>query len=171
MGGEQRAGTGVHWLTGWPTTTEAIVVFQPGEKDVLFVEHYNHVPNARKLARDAEVRWGERQVAHKAIEEVKRRRPRRVGFMGLLSWSKVRELSAAVDLVDLNAEYAWLRMRSRPAGRVPDMKLEANMTVVVQPNVITRDERAGVQIGELVRITPTGFERLHHAPWGFLRVG
>jgi Xaa-Pro dipeptidase len=56
---------------------------------------------------------------------------------------------------------------SRPAGPVPDMRLEANMTVVVQPNVITRDRKAGVQLGELVRITPTGWERLHTAPSGF----
>jgi hypothetical protein len=42
---------------------------------------------------------------------------------------------------------------------------------VVQPNVITRDQKAGVQLGEMVRITPTGFERLHTAPWGFLRIG
>jgi Xaa-Pro aminopeptidase len=63
-----------------------------------------------------------------------------------------------------------LGTRSRPAGPVPDTRLEANMTVVVQPNVITRDHRAGVQLGEMVRITPTGFERLHAAPWGFLRI-
>ena len=64
-----------------------------------------------------------------------------------------------------------LGSKSRPAGPVPDMKLEANMTVVVQPNVITRDEKAGVQMGEMVRITPTGFERMHHAPRGFRRIG
>ena len=44
------------------------------------------------------------------------------------------------------------------------------MTIVVQPNVITVDETAGVQVGELVRITASGFERMHAAPWGFLRV-
>jgi Xaa-Pro aminopeptidase len=60
---------------------------------------------------------------------------------------------------------------SRPAGPLPEMQIEANMTIVVQPNVITRDGKAGVQVGELVRITPTGFERLHQAPRGFLRVG
>jgi Xaa-Pro aminopeptidase len=64
-----------------------------------------------------------------------------------------------------------LGSKSRPAGPVPDLKLEANMTIVVQPNVITRDQKAGVQVGELVRITPTGWERLHRAPRGFLRVG
>lgn len=30
----------------------------------------------------------------------------------------------------------------------------------MQPNVITRDRKAGVQVGELVRVTRTGFERL-----------
>ena len=63
-----------------------------------------------------------------------------------------------------------LGVHNRDPSRAPDMTLEANMTIVVQPNVITRDERAGVQLGELVRITETGFERMHHAPWGFLRM-
>jgi len=49
------------------------------------------------------------------------------------------------------------------------MTLEENMTVVVQPNVIARDQPAGVQVGELIRVTKTGFERLHNAPRGFLR--
>jgi Xaa-Pro aminopeptidase len=59
--------------------------------------------------------------------------------------------------------------RSRPAGPLPQMTLEENMTVVVQPNVITPDQKAGVQVGELVRVTRDGFERLHSAPRGFLR--
>jgi len=343
--GEQRVGTGVGWLTGWQTTTEALVLFMPDERDVLWVEHYNHVPNARKLAHEADVRWAERRGAQLPIEEARRRGIKRLGIMGALSWSKARQLSVAIELVDLNADYAGLRMRksdeeidwmrigaafsdlgiaallneakpgmterelgalvegyylglggatvihfiginnmvqpdlcvppqfhssrklatgdmmfveftasfwdspgqvlrtlavgaeptplfrelydvaeaafnsvtgalragvscqqivdasgviedagftiyddivhgfgggywppvlgakSRPAGPVPDMRLEANMTIVVQPNVITRDQKAGVQIGEMVRITPTGFERLHTAPWGFLHIG
>jgi Xaa-Pro aminopeptidase len=59
--------------------------------------------------------------------------------------------------------------RSRPAGALPKMTLEENMTVVVQPNVIAKGEPAGVQVGELIRITRTGFERLHKAPRGFFR--
>jgi Xaa-Pro dipeptidase len=342
--GEQRVGTGVGWLTGWATTTEALVLFVPGERDVLWVEHYNHVPNAVLIARDAEVRWGKRQGAHLPAREAARRGVKRLGVMGMLSWPKARQLSGEFDLIDLNSDYARLRMhksdeeiewmrigaafsdlgieallreakpgmterelgalverdyvplggatvihfiginnmanpdlcvppqyhssrrlqrgdmmfveftasfwdspgqvlrtfavgaeptplfrelydvadaafravtgvlragvacqqivdasgliedagftiyddivhgfgggywppvlgtRSRPAGPIPDMRLEANMTVVVQPNVITRDHKAGVQVGEMVRITPTGFERLHTAPWGFLQI-
>lgn len=344
MCGEERVGTGVCWLTGWPTSREAIVLFARGERDVLFIEHYNHIPNARKIARDAEVRWAERKGAQTAVEELKRRGAKRVGIMGFLSWTNSSQLSASFELVDLTEEYQWLRMRksdeeiewmrigaafsdlgleallresktgmtqrelgalverdyhalggstiihfiginnmhnpdtcvppqhhssqklqrgdmmfvefsgnfwdspgqvlrsiavgaeptplfkklhetaevafsaitgvlragvsaqeiveatrviedagfsiyddivhgfgggywppvlgtkSRPAGAVPDIRLEANMTVVVQPNVITRDEKAGVQLGEMVRITETGFERMHAAPWGFLSI-
>lgn len=343
--GEQRVGSGVHWITGWATTTEAIVLHQPALQDCMWVEHYNHLPNARHIAVGVDVRWAERKGPARAIEELKKRGCKRVGFIGSLGWSKMRALSEAVDLVDLNGDYAWLRMRksdeeiqwmrigaalsdlgiealasgakpgmterelgamveaayqplggattihfigindmaqptqcvppqyhstrrlkrgdmmfveftaafwdasgqvlrsftvdaepvplfrdlydtaeaafnamtgvlragvhvqeivdasgviekagfstyddilhgfgggywapvlgskSRPSGPVPDMKLEANMTVVVQPNVITRDEKAGVQLGEMVRITPDGFERMHHAPRGFRRIG
>jgi Xaa-Pro dipeptidase len=63
-----------------------------------------------------------------------------------------------------------LGTRSRPAGPLPQMTLEENMTVVVQPNVVTPDHKAGVQVGELIRVTKTGFERLHSAPRGFFRV-
>jgi Xaa-Pro aminopeptidase len=61
--------------------------------------------------------------------------------------------------------------RSRPAGALPDMTLEAGMTCVVQPNVITLDQKAGVQLGELVLVTEHGFERLHGAERGLFRLG
>ena len=62
-----------------------------------------------------------------------------------------------------------LGTKSRPAGPLPKITLEENMTVVVQPNVIARDRPAGVQVGELIRVTRTGYERLHNAPRGFFR--
>ena len=68
-----------------------------------------------------------------------------------------------------------LGAKSRPAGPLPKMTLEENMTVVVQPNVTTRDDgkglRAGVQVGEMIRITKTGFEQLHAVPRGLFRAG
>ena len=64
-----------------------------------------------------------------------------------------------------------LGTRSRPAGPLPAMTLEENMTVVVQPNVITRGQSAGVQVGELIRVTRSGFERLHAAERGLFRAG
>lgn len=344
--GEQRVGSGVAWLTGWPATTEALLIVSPSARNLMFVEWHNHFPLARRIAENADVKWGEHAGIDKAIEELKRRGAQRVGFMGPLAYRKCKKLEGAFEaLVEMNREYVelrlvkspeeidWLRVgaaysdaaiealrhelkpgvterdlwniterayvphggstqihyfgvasmqnpdccvprqfpqnrtvqagdvvfcelsgsfwdypgqvlrtftvgaeptplyrdlyataeaafdaiasvlragtstqqiievsgviekagfttcddilhgygggyfppvlgsQSRPAGRVPDMKLEAGMTLVVQPNVITKDERAGVQVGELVHITDTGFERLHKAPRALFRVG
>jgi Xaa-Pro aminopeptidase len=52
--------------------------------------------------------------------------------------------------------------RRGPPG--PKFTFEENMCVVVQPNVVTHDERAGVQAGNLFRITKDGAECLHAVP-------
>jgi Xaa-Pro aminopeptidase len=59
---------------------------------------------------------------------------------------------------------------SRPAGPVPDEPFRAGMTVVIQPNVVTQDHKAGVQTGEMVLITRDGIERLHNVPRGFAQL-
>jgi Xaa-Pro aminopeptidase len=64
-----------------------------------------------------------------------------------------------------------LGSKSRPAGPLPNMTLQENMTVVIQPNPITLDQTAGVQVGEMVRVTKSGFERLHSAERRLFRVG
>jgi len=40
------------------------------------------------------------------------------------------------------------------------------MMLVIQPNVITRDQTAGVQTGDLVLVTERGAESLHTVPRG-----
>ncbi len=344
--GEQRAGTGVGWLTSWSATTEAIVIVAPPERQVMYMEWYNHWPLAKLLARDTDVRWGEHRGVEKVVADLKTRKVKRLGFMGFLGLAKLRKLEAAFGpLVDLNAEYVklrlvkspeeieWMRIgcaltdlaigalrrearigmterelgaiceaayhphggvtfihyflatpmadpaycvprqlastrrlrkgdvvateitaqffdypgqvlrsftvaseptplfrrlhetaeaafdavtgvirhgttmqqivdaaeviedagftiyddlmhgfgggyfppvlgsRSRPAGPLPHLTLQSGMTCVVQPNVVTPDQRAGVQLGELVLVTDGGFERLHSAERGFFRIG
>ncbi len=341
---DHRTGNAPQWVTGWPGTVEAYVVFKPGEKMTMFMEWYNHFPLAKKIARNTDVHWGEHQGIQKTIDELKRRGAKRVGLMGPLMPVKYRQLAASFHMVELDAEYIrlrsikseeeldWLRIgaalsdlglaallretrpgrterelgneverayvahggttmihfigvtsmakphifvppqhtsprivqkgdivfcelsafwwdypgqvlrtftvgaeptplykdlyataeaafdavtkvvrhgatmeeildatgivekngftvcddlmhgfgggymqpiigtRSRMAGSLPKMTLEENMTVVVQPNVITTDQTAGVQVGELIRVTKTGFERLHRAERGLFRV-
>jgi Xaa-Pro aminopeptidase len=64
-----------------------------------------------------------------------------------------------------------LGSKSRPSGHSADMELKENMCMVIQPNVITPDQKAGVQFGELVRVTKNGFESLHRMPHGLFRAG
>jgi Xaa-Pro dipeptidase len=342
---DHRIGNAPQWVTGWPGTVEAYVVFKPGERMTMHVEWFNHFPLAKRIARDVDVHWGEHRGIQKTVEELKRRGAKRIGLMGPLITGKVRQLEEVFPVVLMDSEYVrlrlvkseeeidWLRIgaalsdagfkellentkpglterelanlverayvgkggttfihyigvtsmaephicvppqfassrkvktgdvvfcelsaswwdysgqvlrsftvgadpaplyrdlhataeaafdavtavvrhgttmqqivdaagviedrgftifddlmhgfgggyfppivgtKSRPAGPLPQMTLEQNMTVVVQPNVVTRDHKAGVQVGELVRVTKTGFERLHSAPRGFFRAG
>jgi Xaa-Pro aminopeptidase len=340
---DHRSGNAPQWVTGWPGTVEAYVLFTPGERMTMHVEWLNHVPLAKRIAKDVDVRWGEHRGIQKTAEELKRRGAKRVGLIGPLVMAKCRMLEEHFKLVPLDSEYVrlrlikseeeidWMRIgaalsdaglkellegtkpglterelanlverayvgkggttfihyigvtsmaephicappqfassrkvasgdvvfcelsatwwdysgqvlrsftvgaeptplyrdlhataeaafdavtgvirhgttmqeiveaagvieergftiyddlmhgfgggyfppivgtKSRPAGPLPQMTLEENMTVVVQPNVVTRDHKAGVQVGELVRVTKKGFERLHSAPRGFFR--
>lgn len=342
---DHRTGNAPQWVTGWPGTVEAYVVFKPGERMTMFMEWYNHFPLAKRMiGATVDVQWGQHQGIAKAIAELKRRGAKRVGLIGVLAFAKHQQLAAQFEIVGLDAEYIrlrsikseeeidWLRIgaalsdlglaallretrpgrterelgneierayvghggttmihflgitsmakphifvppqhtsprqvqagdvvfcelsaywwdypgqvlrtftvgaeatplyrdlyataeaafdavtkvvragttmeeileasgvierngftvcddlmhgfggaymqpilgtRSRMAGPLPKMTLDENMTVVVQPNVITRDQTAGVQVGELIRITRTGFERLHRAERGLFRV-
>ena len=341
----QNVGNATRWLTNWPGTMQALLVFRPGERSTMHVEFYNHVPQARLIARDVDVRWGEEKGIVPAIDELVQRGARRVGVIGPLNGPRWKALEARFELVSLDAEYiklrieksdeeiAWLRVgaalsdagmaalvagtrpgmsehdlvnliehayvghggahvihfvgatsmaapdlcvprqfpsrrkvepgdfvccelaaawwdysgqlqrgftveseptalyrdlhatavaafdaitaalrpgapaqalidasaiiekngfttcddlvhgygggyfapilgsRSRPAGHPATLVLRENMCLVVQPNVITRDEKAGVQLGELVRVTRTGFESLHRLPHAMFRAG
>ncbi len=64
-----------------------------------------------------------------------------------------------------------LRTRRTSATPPPPFTFEENMTVVIQPNVITEDEHSGVQVGELVRVTRDGVERMHTYPMRFTHCG
>ena len=63
-----------------------------------------------------------------------------------------------------------LGCKSRPAGPVPEDPFRAGQTVVIQPNVTTRDSKAGVQTGEMVVITDSGIEPMHSFPRGFIGI-
>jgi len=63
-----------------------------------------------------------------------------------------------------------LGCKSRPSGPVPQEPFRAGQVVVVQPNVVTHDRKAGVQTGEMLVIRDNGIERLHAIPRGFLTV-
>ncbi|HEX8733317.1 MAG TPA: Xaa-Pro peptidase family protein [Ktedonobacterales bacterium] len=64
-----------------------------------------------------------------------------------------------------------LRTRRTGSALGAPFTFAENMTVVIQPNVIAPDEQSGVQVGELVRVTRDGIERLHSYPLRFTRCG
>jgi Xaa-Pro dipeptidase len=345
--GANKSGPAVGWLTRWPVTREALCVFTPGERDLLLVNFYNHIPNAQRIATEADVSWAGPTPLATAIRELERRGARggRVAVIGPLGYRPYAALAEFASPVPLDDSYTrlrlrksaeeldWLRVGCRftdsavravheqarpgtdehelgnlaerayvgrggtthihyfgatpmsepaqsvpaqwPAARalergdvltceisasywdytgqllrtftvaedppplyrelhdvadaafdaivarvrpgataadlveasavigdagfttrddlvhgfvggylppvlgdatrmledVPEFKIEEGMTIVIQPNVVTRDESAGVQTGELIAVTPEGAERLHDYERGLLRIG
>ena len=61
-----------------------------------------------------------------------------------------------------------LRTPATQTRPVPDLRLEPGMLLVVQPNVVDFVAGIGVQTGELVAVSESGFDSLHSAEQGLL---
>jgi Xaa-Pro aminopeptidase len=110
--GANRVGSAVSWLTRWPVTREALVIYTPGEPAVLLVNFYNHVPNATMIATEAEVRWAGESATDTASRELRQRGAAgaRIGVIGTLDHRAYAALAALGEPVDMNADYTGLRL-------------------------------------------------------------
>jgi Xaa-Pro dipeptidase len=111
--GANRAGPAVGWITRWPVTREALCLFTPGERDLLLVNFYNHIPNAERIATEADVRWAGPNPMATAIEELERRGARgaRVAVIGPLGYRPCAALASFALPVPLDDAYTRLRLR------------------------------------------------------------
>jgi Xaa-Pro dipeptidase len=159
--GANRSGPAVGWLTRWPVTREAYVVVAPGERDLLFVDFYNHVPNARRIATEAEVRACEGRGIEHPLAALRERGAagRRIGVIGALPWRPAAALAElAGELVSLDADYTRLRLVKsaeelewlRIGCELTDRAIEALLTGA-RPGVDERELGALVEAAYLGR--------------------
>lgn len=139
----------VHWLSDWLTTYEAALVFTPGKKDTVFVQFYNHLPQARATMADIDMRWGGTSTIQSVMAELKARgaKPKRIGACGMLPMGYFKALvSAFEDCADLNPAYGRLRLVKskeeidwyRIAARLSDLPIEA-LRKEIRPGLDERD--------------------------------
>lgn len=150
--GANRFGSAVGWLTRWPVTREAFVVVSPGERDVLLVNFYNHVPQAQRIATEADVKWAG-PTAQSALRELERRgaRDTRVGIIGPLGYGTHSRLAAfASDVVDLNGEYTRLRL-VKSAEEIDWLRVGASLTDAAM-DAIHCESRVGMSEAELAAV-------------------
>ena len=142
-------GGAVNWMSQWLVTNEAQLVHSPGERDCLFVQYFNHVPLAQKMADGADVAWGGTSTISASIGELTRRGATRgrVGVMGPIPLGAARALESAFDtVVDLNADYNRLRLVKsgeeltwfRLGARLADLSIEA-LSGQLRPGLSERD--------------------------------
>lgn len=146
--GAGRFALDLYWLSDWPGGREGLV-YVPAEGDpALFVQFFNHVPQARRMAAFGEVAWaGEGSVAALAARLGRGRW--RLGHAGGLPLRIARGLEAAAGEVvweDVGHALALARAvksgeemeRIRVASRLTDRSVEA-LFEAMRPGVRERD--------------------------------
>ncbi|MGH8915980.1 MAG: M24 family metallopeptidase [Acidimicrobiia bacterium] len=167
--GAEKVGSAVQWLSEWPATTEAALLVTPGERDVLLVQHYNHLPNARTLAAEADVRWGGPSTIATLTDLISARlgQGQRVGVIGPLRHRAYQRLAESTgEMVSLDDEYTRLRLvksseeidRLRVAATMSDSAVEALINEV-EPGI---DERRLAAIVEGAYLTDGGTNHIHY---------
>lgn len=151
----------VHWLSDWFTTFEAVLIYSPGREDTIFIQFYNHLPQARSVMPGVDIRWGGASTIHSAIAELQQRgaKAKRVGAVGMLPMGYYKALASTYeDVVDLNRAYFRLRLAKtneeidwyRIAARLTDLSIEA----------LRRELRPGLDERDLGAITEAAY-----LPW------
>ena len=152
----QRVGNATEWITAWPGFIEAITVFKPGERMVMFVEYYNHIPLAERMVRNCDVHWSEDRGIAKAIEELKRRGARRVGIIGPLLVPRYRQLEAAFPTVGLDGDYIRLRIYEKSEEEIAWFRIGCALSDAAFSNLV-REARPGMSETELANLVERGY--------------
>jgi len=166
--GANRSGPAVGWLTRWPVTREALCVFTPGERDLLLVNFYNHVPNAERIAGEAEVRWAGPKPMATAIQELERRGARgaRVAVIGPLGYRPYAALADFAEPVPLDDAYTRLRLRKSGEElawlRVGCEFTDAAVRAVHQQAGVGTDERELGNLAERAYVGRGGTTHIHY---------
>jgi Xaa-Pro dipeptidase len=164
--GANRSGSAVSWLTGWAVTREAHVLVTRGEPDVLLVSFFNHVPEARRRAPDADVRFAGDAPAAEIVALLRERgaQGRPVGLIGSLPYDQYAVLADGRRVVDLSRAHTRLRMQKsaeevqalRQAAALTDLAAEALVGSPVvgctEHELLARVEHAYVSRGGLHHI-------------------
>jgi Xaa-Pro aminopeptidase len=112
--GSGRFATEIYWLTDWPGSREAYILFQPGREPVVLAQLYNHIPMARVLSVVSDVRWAGPNTAEAVVELLHERglEGKRVGLVGSLphqQYERLRESISSVTFVDVGGKHRMRR--------------------------------------------------------------
>ena len=142
-------GSAVPWFKRWPVSTEVVCVVTPGERDAMFVQYFNHLPQATRLAVDADVAWGGASTIHTVADELSRRGAagQRVGIIGPLGFGQRDALAGACgEVVNLNPAYVKMRLVKsaeeidwfRIGGALSDLAIDA-LRAELRPGLTEHD--------------------------------
>jgi Xaa-Pro aminopeptidase len=136
--GTGRFASEVYWLTDWPGSREAYVLFEQGKDPVVLAQLYNHVPMARVMSVVDDVRWAGANTSASVTELIAERglERARVGIVGAVPfqhYNRLRERYPDLTLVDLGGKFRSMRAiksaeeieRLRFASKLTDDSMQA----------------------------------------------
>ena len=129
--GADRSGSAVEWLCEWPVTREAMLLVDGSSgQDLLLVQFYNHVPQAKELAARCEVRWAGTTTGDTIVEELQRRgaSTRTIAVLGPMPFRLYKLIGETTqEIFSLDAEYTRLRL-TKSAEEIERIRIGARLT-------------------------------------------
>jgi Xaa-Pro dipeptidase len=136
--GTGRYSSDVYWLTDWPCSREAYVLFQNGKDPVVLMQLFNHFPMARVMSIVKDVRWGGANTVNSVIELIRERglESRKIGLVGSIPYqhyNRIRDKFPGAAFTDLSGKTRMMRTvrspeeveRIRLASKLTDQSIQA----------------------------------------------
>ena len=136
--GAGRYASDVYWLTDWPCSREAYVLFQRSNEPVVLMQLFNHFPMAHVMSIVKDVRWAGANSAVSVAELVHERglASKPIGLVGAIPYqhyNQLRERFPRARFVDLGGKLRMMRTlrsaeeidRIRVASKLTDQSIQA----------------------------------------------
>ena len=136
--GTGRYASDVYWLTDWPCSREAYVLFQSGKEPVVLMQLFNHFPMAKVMSIVRDVRWAGANTANSVLDLVQDRglEAKKIGLVGSLPYqhyNRLREKFPKASFADLSGKMRTMRAvrsaeeidRIHLASKLTDQSIEA----------------------------------------------
>ncbi|MGB7950403.1 MAG: Xaa-Pro peptidase family protein [Candidatus Binatia bacterium] len=136
--GSGRYSSDVYWLTDWPCSREAYVLWQSGKEPVVLLQLFNHFPMARVMSVVKDVRWAGANTINSVTDLFRERglEFKRIGLVGALPYqhyNQLRQQFPNAGFTDLGGKLRMMRTirsaeeieRIRLASKLTDQSIEA----------------------------------------------
>jgi Xaa-Pro dipeptidase len=167
--GSGRYASDVYWLSDWPSSREAYVLFQTGKEPVILMQLFNHFPMARVMSIIKDVRWAGANSTNSMLELIRERglESKKIGIVGTLPYQvylRMAEKFPGAVFSDLSGKLRMMRTirspeeieRIRFASELTDQSIEAlagglkagmredEIAALIEPAYLKRGGYAGI---------------------------
>ena len=150
----------IQFLSNFLVTREAMLVFPQDGEPTMFVQYYNHLPNARRVSSIEDIRWGGTDIAATTANHVQERglAQSQIGIIGtipLKHYETIRKALPRATFVDFAPQMQQLRliksdeeiMFLRKGAEFSDLAIEA----------LEHEARPGITEHELAAIVESAY--------------